>query len=240
MKRTKVENTPEYRKFKIISDEDTVLLGYLSKHLLIGKSDEVLDIGGREGYISLALQNPNHVTIVENDPDVRPPQAIYLNQSIQDVQFDPETFDIIIFAHVLGVLERQEVLEEVINRAYSWLKKEGTMVLFYNTNSGYMGELLEFARKNLKKLKYDYFDEKILSTFKNATITEEKVVTPITYNSFEELGRACWYLFSACDDEDDSDDMNAVAALFIPKLKKDLSSPEIDIEQKIILVKKYM
>ena len=87
-------------------------------------------------------------------------------------------------------------------------------------------------------MRHDYFDEKILYFLKNAKILEKKVVTTIQYNSFEELGRACWYLFSACDDEADIDDMNTIMKIFLPKLKKDLSTPKINIEQKIVLIKK--
>lgn len=188
----------------------------------------------------MALQSSEHVTVVENDPDVLPPKppATYIQKSIQDVDFPSESFDIILLSHVLGVLGRQGFQAETLKRAYSWLKPGGFLVLYYNTNSGYMGELLEFARTNIKKLRYDYFDKNSLTGLENAAIETGKVVTPISYDSFEELGKACWYLFSACDDEADSDDMETATKIFLPKLKQDLSKPGIDIEQDIILVGK--
>jgi len=213
----KAENTPEYRSFKKASNEDNVLINYLSNHLSISDDTKILDVGGREGYISLSLQSPENVTIVENDPDVVIPKApvTYFQKSIQDMEFNSESFDVIILSHVLGILGRQGSQEEMIKKSYLWLKKGGSLVLFYNTNTGYMGELLKFSKANLKKLRYDYFDEKILSFLKNTKILEKKVVTPIQYDSFEELGQACWYLFSACDDEADSDDMNTTTKIFV-------------------------
>lgn len=236
----KAENSAEYKKFKKTSDEDAVLIKNLSRRLRVPRHAKVLDIGGREGYISLGVAPEAEITIVENDPDVAAPEAPvhYVRQSIQDTAFDRESFDVILLSHVLGVLGRQGVHAEIVERAYAWLKPGGSLVLFYNTNSGYMGELLEFARAHLKNLRYDYFDGAILESLESAEISSEKVVTPISYDSFEELGRACWYLFNACDGEADDEHREYAAGIFLPKLKRDLASPMFDIEQSISIVTK--
>lgn len=234
-RRPRQENTLEFRRFKEVSQEDSILVNHLSRFLVINENTRILDVGGRDGKVGLALQSPSHVTIVESDPDVlvEGMPCTYIHQPIQEVLFEQESFDIIIFSHLLGDLGRQCVQKEIIVRAISWLRKSGNMVLYYNTNVDYIGQLVQFAQERLIRSQYDYFDESIFGDLEGVAITEKEVDVPLSYDSFEELSRACWLLFGS-----EEDDAQIASNLFLQKLRHDLDESQLHLGQKIVFITK--
>ncbi len=232
------EGTNEYKVFKSITKENNFLASILKQHFSLSKDDLVLDVGGREGDITYAIQDSSRVHIVDPDPtlSIIPEPAKFFPTKIQNTDLGDTKYKLIICSHVLGYLGLQKVQVEVVQKLINQLDAGGTLVLFYNTNFGYMGELLAFSKREVKKGHYDYFDESILIEYKQNKSFQTKqldVSFNLLYPSFEDLARCCWFLFGAIDE-----DIEGVASIFLPKLKNDLFRSSFMIDERITFIKK--
>jgi hypothetical protein len=225
------ENTPEFKKFKLISNEDEVLVNLIKNNIAISKEAKILDIGGREGYISLKLGKPENITVVDPDPVVEPSKdTIFIREKIQNADLGSNKYDLILAAHVWGDFERENESKEVLEKLLGHLADGGYLAICYNSNNGFMSELLSYAKNTLSQMRYDYFEEDVLrgKNFKKQTFT-----TPLNYESFEELGRACWMLFATA-----YDDISETGKKFIPFLEEHLAKPSFDLEQTLVVLQK--
>ena len=232
------EGMAEYRIFKQITGENIAISHFLKSELEIGCDDIVLDVGGRDGEISYSLQTEDRVHIVDPDPSMAPaPQpAKFWNERIQDVNLNGLTYSAILCCHVLGYLGLQNAQKEVVVSLIERLDPGGTLVLFYNVNDGYMGELLDFSRRIIVNGHYDFFDESILNGIdpKRYTITARDITFDICYDDYEAMARCCWFLFGSLDQ-----DIDSVEKLFLPKLRRDLIAPRFPINQRITLIQRH-
>lgn len=230
------EGTKEYGTFKNITQENQFLTKLLKEKVNLASNDLVLDVGGREGDISFGIQNPKFVHLVDPDPTIDFNAGKSLHLKIQDTDLTEFKYKLIICSHIWGYLGNQNVQKEILQKVINLLDKDGILVLFYNINSGYMGELLEFSKQNLSKGHYDYFDENLLSEYRNNQyqISHRDVKFDLNYRSYEDLARCCWFLFGAIDQ-----DIDGVSAKFLPKLKKDLPNPSFPIEERITFIEKH-
>ena len=230
------EGSEEYKHFKLVTQENKFLAKFLGKKFNLQPGQFILDVGGREGDISVQLQNPRYIQIVDPDPTLKLPfkPNKLLKKKIQNVNLTGK-YKLIICSHVWGYLGNQKVLEQVFQNLINLIGSGDSLVLFCNTNTGYMGELLKFSKKNLDHGHYDYFDEKLLDKLdvKKFKIEQKDVMFDLNYNSFGELARCCWFLFGAIDQ-----DIDKVAKQFLPKLKKDLKKPNFPIEERITIITK--
>ena len=231
------EGTEEYKTFKKITDENNFLAKTLKSKFNLGDDDLLLDVGGREGDISITLQKPEFIHLVDPDPTLELPfkPIKYWKDKIQNLDLSEYKYKLIICSHVLGYLGAQDVQSKVFSDLTKLLDKGGTLVLFYNTNNGYMGDLLEFSKNNLSKGHYDYFNEDLLKELNTSDfdIEKQEVSFQLDYQSYEELARCCWFLFGAIDQ-----DIDGVAYKFLPKLKADLYKPSFPIEERITYISK--
>jgi hypothetical protein len=231
------EGTTEYKHFKLITQENKWIAQTLKDKCVLKDGDLILDVGGREGEVALALQKPIFIHLVDPDPllQLTFTPGHYWREKIQNVDLSEFSYKLIIFAHVLGYLGAQEVQAKVVQELSRRLVPGGSLALFYNRNTGYMGELLSFSKKNLSHGHYDYFDENTLNEIPSEEfdITHQDVSFQVDYESFEDLSHLCWFLFGAMDQ-----DIEKVAAIFVPKLKTDLSHPGFSVEQRLTLITK--
>lgn len=231
------EHSGAYKKFKEASGEDEILISYLRK--VVEKDDKILDVGGRRGNISLEIQSPEKVTIVDVDPDVRPldSKAKMINKSIKDAEPELDRdYDLIIISHINGDLGYAGIQEETVKKLVNHLSLKGKIVLCFNKNEGFLNDLknhFESAFPNIKVL-YDYFDESLLKNEPLALMEKEEYNFSVTLkaNSFKELAAHCWILFSAYELEEEP-----IIKVFEEFLKKRLEKPEFSFNQKIILLK---
>jgi hypothetical protein len=228
--RAREENTPEYKKFKEVSQEDAVLIAYLQNNFKLTPEDKVLDVGGREGYISLAVQQSASITIIDPDPtlQVLDPEIIHLDIPLQNYSTESK-FKLIICSHVLGDFGRGGIQEEMINKLLSLLAPDGHLVLCYNSNKGFMETLLEFSIKNLDETRYDYFDETILLSRNDLEIKNKDFSVQLEYVSFETLARCCWVLFGTSEQ-----DINEISRSYISFLRENLENPSFILEERIL------
>ncbi|GEM_PF-1882992 len=229
------EGTVEYKSFKHVTQENKWIADTLKKEFSLSTGDLVLDVGGREGDVALAIQKPEFIHLVDPDPTLKLPftPALYLREKIQNVDLSGHQYKFVIFGHVLGYLGTQAVQAEVFRKLCKLVAPRGTLALFYNRNTGYMGELLKFSKENLPSGHYDYFDENLFKELPNDEfdVRFEDISFELDYPSYEELARCCWFLFGAMDQ-----DINGIAAKFLPKLKADLSKPAFPIEERLALI----
>jgi SAM-dependent methyltransferase len=192
------EGTIEYKTFKHVTQENNFLGSFLKEKFTLLPGDLLLDVGGREGDISITLQLPEYIHIIDPDPTLHLPfkPGKFLNAKIQNVLPLPEKYKLIICSHVLGYLGNQNVQSVVFSALLDQLEPGGTIVLFYNTNAGYMGELLKFSKENLSKGHYDYFDESLLQPLhpKKYEIQYHDIAFKLDYDSYEDwLGAAGFF-----------------------------------------------
>jgi len=109
------------------------------------------------------------------------------------------------------------------------------MILVYNINQGLMADLTSFAFNHIDDVRHDYFDESLLKTIDKHkfSIKETDFTTPLEYDSFSDLGRACWMLFGTAEQN-----VKKVGKKFEPLLKDELSQPALELKQRIIHIKK--
>lgn len=230
------EDTPEYTAFKKVSQEDAFLERFLSQKYSLAPGELLLDIGARDGSICLRLQSPEYIHIAEPDPTVQLPFSPqkFWRQKIQDVQLE-DTYKLIVCSHVMGYLRRQGVQPQVFQQLIDALALGGTLVLFYNTNSGFVGELLELSKKIIPNGHYDYFDESLLLTLPdeafNIGVKDEQF--ELSYKTFEELSRSCWFLFGGYEN-----DIAGVSEKFLPILMASLTNPRVMLDQRIVCITK--
>lgn len=228
------EGTEEYKIFKLITLENYFLSEVLKKKFPLKAGELLLDVGGREGDIGIKLQSPAYLHLVDPDPTLtlnfKPVK--FWNERIQDIDL-VDNYKLIICSHVLGYLGTQNVQDEVFHQLIKAMAPGGTLVLFYNTNRGYVGELLAYTKQIDLDGHYDYFDEQLLTQLNLAefTVTYQDVTFELAYDVWEDLARCCWFLFGARDQ-----DIEGVSKKFLPKLKNDLQAIGFPIEERITFI----
>jgi hypothetical protein len=230
-----VEGTREYRSFKRITRENQYLAKFISDNVHI-PSGRVLDVGGREGSISLRVSSPTLVDIVDPDPAIRlRPPARYIQRRIQEYDLTSSEYALIICSHVLGYLAREKVQSKVLKGILASLAPNASCLLFYNTNHGYMADLLRFSRRHIENGHFDYFDESIIHNVdqNRFRITQTDVAFPLYCPSYYLLGRACWFLFGNI-----LNNIDKVAKLFEEKIRRDLVAPSFGIDQRILRIER--
>ena len=231
------EGTAEYNIFKLTTQENAHLVRTIKKHVVLAPGDLVLDVGGRDGDVAFMVQEPGFVDIIDPDPFIKPLQkpANFWRDKAQNVVFAADRkYKLIICCHVMGYLGLQKTQKVVVEKLIGQLEEGGTLILFYNTNQGYMSELLEYS-KHIMNGQHDYFDPAILDGYRTPDyqIKHLDVSYTLNYKDFETLGRACWFLFGAMEM-----DIGSVAQRFLPKLQFDLLEPTFEIGERMTLITK--
>ena len=229
------EGSVEYDIFKLKTRENDDLVHVIKKHVQLGPNDWVLDVGGRDGNVTFRVQDASHVDIVDPDPFIQPLQEPnrFWRDKVQHVEFDPERkYKLIICCHVMGYLGLQGTQEVVVEKLLEQLVEGGVLLLFYNTNHGYMQELLQYSR-HIQFGHYDYFDTSILQAYKTPDFDIKHLDRSYTldYGDWLKLARMCWFLFGAMEI-----DVDSVAKKFLPKLTYDLVEPTFEIDERMTLI----
>lgn len=231
------EGTREYFAFKQVTQENRYLAKFIASTFRLRECDLVLDVGGRQGDIAYAIQHPSQVHIVDPDPTIvlTPPPGQFWRCRIQDADVLQSSYNLIICSHVLGYLSKNNDQWQVIDKLRNALAPGGSLVLFYNRNTGYMGELLKYSAEHFDEGHYDYFDENIFDKIPSAEfhISYSNVWFQAAYENLTELSRACWFLFGATNQ-----DISGVAEIFHSKLLADKMPSQLAIEQRIVCIKK--
>lgn len=231
------ERTKEYTLFQCMTQENQKLTEVIKQYISMKPGDLVLDVGGRDGNVAFAVQEAQWVHIIDPDPTIQPLKrpGKFWNQKVQHVHFSSKKkYKLIICCHVLGYLGLQDSSQETtVKKLLDLLAIGGTLLLFYNTNEGYTGDLLEYSRHILPVVHYDYFQEKILQQYRTPqyNIKQLDVVFTLNYKTWDDLARCCWFLFGSMNPNTE-----AIAKKFLPKLQNDLVEPTLTMDQRIIFV----
>ncbi len=224
------ENTPEYKIFKTVSDEDSILAEIIKQKFGVG-FQKILDVGGRSGEVSTLISEKNNITIIDPDTDlvdVIDNEIHFINERIQDVALGKSSYDLVIASHVWGDLSRDNVSKKVLAQLMLAKKDSASLVICHNHNSGFLRDLQYFAFNYLSGIRYDNFDTSILI---GCSFHTEYFETCLNYKTFEELARACWFLFATGDQE-----IEEVVKIFQPYLESVLEKPEFSFEQEVHFV----
>jgi hypothetical protein len=234
------EGSREYRQFKLVTRENLKLVKILKKHVPLSAGDLVLDVGGRDGNVSFALQKPEWVHVVDPDPKVRLLKRAgkFWHEKIQNVQFEPNTkYKLIVCCHVLGYLNLEGAQKDVLDKLVHMLADDGVLALYYNANDGYMASLLEYSKHVLSAQHFDYFDEELLRPYKAVGYNIKHIDTAfdVSYKTYDALARCCWFLFGAMNP-----DIAGSAKRFVPKLENELAAPSFIINERVMLIKHHI
>jgi len=143
---------------------------YLCDRLSEFKNKKILDISCQTGVVIKCLDRSNQIYGIDIDADSinickqENPNANLIIGDIFSQNFDKESFDIIILAHVLPShdYQSQHKPEELIQLCLKWLKPDG--YLFVTTPNGenpYFKKKNKITIENLKKI-FSGFNYKIL------------------------------------------------------------------------------
>jgi hypothetical protein len=231
------EGAAEYGIFKLKTRENDNLVRVIKKHVALAPGDHILDVGGRDGNVAFQLTEALYVDIIDPDPSIQPLQEPhrFWRDKVQHVTFDPDRkYKLIICCHVLGYLGLQSVQKEVVEKLIGQLEEGGTLLLFYNTNEGYMNELLQYSR-HIQYRHYDYFDQLILGLYRTPDFAIKHLDVSYTLDCEDwlSLGRMCWFLFGTIEIE-----VDRVAKMVLPKLQHDLIEPTFEIGERMTLITK--
>jgi hypothetical protein len=231
------EGSTEYDIFKLKTRENDDLVRIIKKHTVLEPDDLVLDVGGRDGNVAFRVTEPTSIDIIDPDPFITPLKkpANFWRGKVQYVVFDPaRKYKLIICCHVMGYLGLQSVQKGVVEKLVEQLEEGGVLLLFYNTNHGYMAELLQYSR-HIQFGHYDYFDTDILEEYKTPDFGIKHLDRSYTldYGDWMALARMCWFLFGAMEI-----DVDSVAKKFLPKLQYDLVEPTFEIDERITFITK--
>ena len=221
------ENTPEYKLFKQVSREDDILISFL-KSMKLPENPVTLDVGGREGYISLAIGAPENITIIDPDPTLKPidKRVKLVTTTIEEYDLTKK-YDLIIASHVWGDFGRDDTQKINFNRLLNALSKNGRLIICYNKNEGVMKKLLDFSIENLDGIRYDYFDEKLLER-DDILVEKFDFSCELKYETYADLARCCWVLFGRGEQ-----DIGAIAQKFEPVLKNLLNNSGFTLYERV-------
>ncbi len=222
------EYEKRYKKFKETIREEAKIISLIKENIYIDKNSKILDIGGNNGKISHGIQSKTeNITIVDIKEIRINSKAKFIKNEWEKVNLK-EKFDIILASHVLGYLGHEKSLDYSFNKMLDYLKPEGKLILCYNANTGFMKELINFAKEKLPSPKYDYFDKNLA---KNLNKKERIFETVLKADNFEDLAELT-HIFSLCPDEKFNKEKNKIENF----LRKKLEKPEFSIEQKIMII----
>lgn len=220
----------QFEVFKDITKEESAIVEQIKKTVNITSDTMVLDIGCAKGVITKAIQ-PNyfHITLVDFDETESDGSLTFIQGKWEDVTIDDQ-YDVVLLSHVWGHFAYTNTTKQAFNKALSNTKDGGRVLLCYNSNDDFVGELINFSKESIGDIQYDVFDESLLKGLEYAVSTFS---VPIHANSFKELADFVRVLIIAPDNVYDA------KMLEMEKfLSERLDKPEFTIGQKLVVVSK--
>ena len=78
------------------------------------------------------------------------------------------------------------------------LSQGSKLAIAVNSNTGFVGEMYEFANGSFSDARYDFFDQELLDGVKDRVVVESmSFTTPLSCSSFDELAMYGWFLFGS-------------------------------------------
>ena len=133
----------------------------------------------------------------------------------------------VILFHVWGHFAHSGTSKLAFNKAIKSLNENGKLILCYNTNDDFVGELVKFCKKLFSNFQYDQFDESLLDGIK---FKEIEFDVSLSVELFEELTDLIQVLVIAEDVEFESKKSE-----ILDFLKSHLDVPKFKIKQKIVI-----
>ena len=215
-----------FRLFKKITNEEVKIIDIINKNIKINSSTKILDIGSNSGLISKNLQsNKNNITLIDIDEFNTEPEIKFIKSSWENAIIE-NRFDLIIVSHVWGHFGYKGTQQESFSKMIKHKEKNGKIVLCYNTNSYFMSKLVDFSKKLFRDFQYDYFDEDIIRNYNKKEIIFKVKLKTRNFSSLAELVKILIIL------DDDKYYKRRVEEF----LSSNLTKPEFEIEQKVIII----
>ncbi len=215
-----------FRLFKNITNEEGEIIKIIKENIKVSSLTSILDIGSNSGYISSKLQpQKNKITLIDIDEFNTEPEIKFIKSSWEEAIIEGK-FDLIIASHVWGHFGYKDTQKIAFDKMIKHKLDKGKIILCYNTNSEFMGKLVDFSKEVLGDFQYDYFDEDIIKEYDKKEITFE---VKLKAKDFEDLAELVKILIIT---EEKNYKKNQVKEF----LERNLSKPEFKIEQKVIII----
>lgn len=217
-----------FKKFKEITQEETKIIEIIKNNVKVADSTKVLDVGSNEGNISKAIQDKkDKITLVDiNEFDLES-GIRFIKSGWENLELK-EKFDLILASHVWGHFGYTNTQKIAFERVLFSKDQNGKIVLCYNTNSGFMGELIKFSKEIIKDFQYDYFDEDLIKEYNKKEILFNVVLKG---KDFEELVELIQILIIT-----EPSHYKGKKQEMKKFLEINLDSPSFLIEQKIVII----
>lgn len=218
-----------FQIFKETSKEKELIIDIIKENTAISKNATILDIGSADGNISKAIQaNHKNITLVDII-DQTESEATYIRLPFEKIKLTKK-YDLIIACHVLGHFYKNKTANEALTSMIDNLSLKGQLIIGYNTNEGYMMELLKHMRQLYAESRFEPKEKELIH--KKIKI-EKNYHSIISGKTFEELADLTRILFANTDKEYNAQ-FNKICEFY----KRTLHKPEFAIEQKILFIGK--
>lgn len=214
-----------FEKFKINSNEKTLLGNIISSQIDFKPSTTILDVGSFDGVIVKKLQ-PNHKNITLVDViDHNEPVAKYIKKPFEEVVLK-SNYDVSIAMHVWGHFYKNNSSAVVLDKMIK--HTNDCVVVCYNTNSGFMEELINLVPNLTPESQFKLSD---YNSIKNKISSEKNFSVDINADSFEDLTNLTRILFANNDDE-----YNSKFEIIKNFYQNNLYTPKLVVEQKMLFI----
>ncbi len=110
---------------------------WIQKHFQLGPGAKILDLGCGDGMIDILLsrmgfdvtaidRNSNVLEIAKTTDDTK--QVKFIASDLNEVEFDPHSFDAILFIEASGLMRKADDLK-IFQKVHSWLRPKGRFIL---------------------------------------------------------------------------------------------------------------
>ena len=217
-----------FEKFKKITKEEEKILAIIKKEIKIDENTTILDIGSNKGVLSKAIQpNKKKITLIDIQEFNHEKEITFIKSAWESAEIK-EKYDLILASHVWGHFGYTNTQEHSFKKMTECVKENGKIILVYNTNSQFMKSLIDYAHKTLQEFQYDYFNEQITKK-----LPKKETIFSVTVKAttFTELTNLLQILLITENTEYTKQKGNIESFL-----KKTLTKPEFNIEQKVVMI----
>lgn len=185
-----------FDKFKKNTKEEYLIIENILNILPINENSTVLDIGSSNGVISSGIQkNIKLISLVDIDETNIPENFNFIRSEWEKAELK-DKFDIVLASHVWGHFFYTKTQKNALMKMEKAVKRGGHLILVFNSNDGFLSDLISFVEENNIDSQYDQFDEKMLKGYEFQARRFEVVLCA---ESFDELSNYMQVLFVMSD-----------------------------------------
>lgn len=219
-----------FQEFKKTTQEESVIAEEIKKHVQLGDTDTILDVGCANGDLSRSLVNDStYITFLDVEEFDFSPQDKFIRASFEEAEIDGK-YDYVLTSHVWGHFYRNNSFEFCYKKAHELLKDNGKLIVVHNSNKDFIGQLIGFSKCLFGEIEFDVFFDEFLE---GKDYSEYYFDVKLTAKSYQELAELVQVLL-VVPDNIYYEKIKEMAGFLALKLEK----PEFLINQRLLVIEK--